>query len=142
MRILIMAVAGSIALAGTAHAQGSVHGDWLTANGAGKVRIAPCADKLCGTIVWLREPLDKATGQPQKDVHNPDVALRGRPVVGMQMIKGFKAAKDGRWTGGTIYDPKTGKTYASKVALSPNGTLKVDGCIAVVCIAQVWTRAR
>lgn len=138
----LLAGGAAVLIAGSAWAQSPVQGDWLTKDGAGKVRIAPCGDRLCGTVVWLKAPLDKATGQLQKDVHNPDPSLRNRSVVGLLLIKDFKAAKEGRWAGGTIYDPKTGKTYTSKMAPNPDGTLKVEGCISVVCQAQVWTRAR
>lgn len=116
-----------------------VEGEWLTQGGSGKVRIAPCsaqAERMCGVISWLRDPADaKAT-----DRNNPNPALKGRPLLGMPMIRDFKAAAVGRWTDGTIYDPKSGKSYDSKIRINPNGTLKVEGCILFVCQAQTWTR--
>ena len=132
----------AVAAASTARAADPVQGDWYTFSGSAKVRVAPCADKtrMCGTVVWLKAPLDKA-GRPVTDATNPDPALRARPVIGLQLIGDFKAAQAGRWTGGRIYDPRTGKTYASKISANPDGTLKVEGCIAVVCQAQTWTRA-
>lgn len=143
MQRLAAVIAGIsiLAIALAAQAASPVQGDWLTQSASGKVRVAPCGDKLCGTIVWLKNPLDKATGQVQRDANNPDPSLRARPVVGLQLIKNFKAAKDGRWTGGTIYDPESGKTYASKIGLNLDGTLKVEGCIAIICQAQTWKRA-
>jgi uncharacterized protein (DUF2147 family) len=95
---------------------------------------------MCGTVVWLKAPLDKA-GRPVTDALNPDPSLRTRPVVGLQLIGDFKAERPGRWTGGRIYDPQTGRSYASKISLNPDGTLKVEGCVAVVCQAQTWKRA-
>ena len=127
-------------LAPIAHAA-SVEGDWLTPKGGGKVHIAACGAKLCGTITWLRRATDKA-GQPLKDSVNPDPALRTRPVVGMTILRNFKPAGADRWGGGSIYNPGDGKTYDSKLSINPDGTLKVDGCIAVFCVAQTWTRAQ
>lgn len=118
---------------------GVVEGDWLTPRGGAKVRIAPCGGKLCGTITWLKAALDK-TGQPQKDTHNPDPGLRGRPVVGIAFLRGFTPAGADRWSGGSIYDPGSGKTFDSKMRLAPDGTLKVEGCVAVFCQTQIWTR--
>ncbi|HEX5379623.1 MAG TPA: DUF2147 domain-containing protein [Phenylobacterium sp.] len=141
LRRLVLAGAAAIALATPAQAAGSPNGDWFTASGSGKVRIAPCGDRLCGTVVWLRNPLDRTTGKPQLDAKNPDPALRSRPIVGLQLIRGFKPGADGRWTGGYIYDPGSGRTYASKLGLNPDGTLKVEGCISVICQAQTWRPA-
>lgn len=139
MRHLALAAGLLTACASPAFAADPVEGDWLTQTGSGKVRIAPCPprpERLCGTLFWLRNPADaKAT-----DVNNPDPALKKRPILGLPMIRDFKQAAPGRWTGGRIYDPNSGKTYDSKISVNPNGTLKVEGCIVVVCQAQTWKR--
>ena len=123
-----------------AQAADPVHGVWLTPDGDAKVKVAPCGGSVCGTVVWLKAPLDKA-GKPLVDAANPDPALRTRPIVGLTMIRDFKPVAAGRWTGGKIYDPKTGKTYASKLSANADGTLKVEGCVSVVCQALTWKRA-
>ena len=53
----------------------------------------------------------------------------------------FKAAGGG-WKDGRIYDPESGKTYRSRLRVTPDGSLKVSGCILFVCQSQRWTRAR
>jgi uncharacterized protein (DUF2147 family) len=116
---------------------GAVEGEWLTPKDSAKVRIAPCGGKLCGTITWLKAAADK-TGQPQRDMHNPDPALRERPVVGIAFLRDFRAASADHWAGGSIYDPSSGKTYDSRMSLLPDGTLKVEGCVTVFCKAQIW----
>lgn len=139
MRAKILAAAAVLA-AGPAFAADPVEGDWLTQGGSAKVRIAPCAAqpaKMCGTISWLKNPADaKAT-----DANNPDPALRKRSILGLPMIRDFKPAARGRWTGGKIYDPNSGKTYDSRISVNPDGTLKVEGCVVVVCQAQTWRRS-
>jgi len=145
MRIRVLALttvlAGAMAGVGMAQAAGTAAGDWITQNGLAKVHIAPCGQDLCGAVVWMKEPLDPETHQPKKDEHNPNPALRGRAALGLQIIHGMKPAGDGRWAGGTIYDPQTGKTYTSKLTRNPDGTLKVEGCIAILCQAQTWKPA-
>ena len=121
----------------------SVEGDWVTEGGWATVRIAGCrgeADRLCGLIVALKQPNDR-NGRPKRDTANLDPRKRDRAVVGMPFITGFRPAGAGRWTGGKIYNPGDGKTYASRLALNPDGTLKVSGCVLVICQAQTWTRA-
>lgn len=135
------AILASLALAATpALAADPVEGEWLTQSGSGKVRIAPCPnqlERLCGQITWLRRPEDAKA----KDANNPDPALRTRTILGLPMLWGFKQAGAGRWSGGKIYDPEAGKTYDSKLSIRPDGALKVEGCILMVCQAQTWRRS-
>jgi uncharacterized protein (DUF2147 family) len=139
MRALALAAGLALIAAAPAFAADPVEGEWLTQAATGKVRIAPCPGKpdlMCGNISWLKDPANATA----KDIHNPDPALKTRPIMGMPMIWNFKQAAPGRWTGGKIYDPNTGKTYDSKLSANPNGTLKVEGCVLVVCQAQIWKR--
>lgn len=134
MRALALATLFSLSAA-AAFAADPVEGDWLTQAGTAKVRISPCAgkaDRMCGVVSWMKTP--------SKDANNPNPALRDRPIVGMALIRDFKQAAPGRWTGGKIYDPEGGKTYDSKISVNANGTLKVEGCILMVCQAQTWKR--
>lgn len=139
---LALAALALAAIGSTAQAADPVEGLWLVQSGTAKVRIAPCTTNrtlMCGTVAWLKTPNDKA-GQPLKDANNPDAGQRGKPILGLNMIRDFKASGAGRWTGGKIYDPGAGKTYGSKMSLNPEGTLKVEGCIAMICQAQTWKR--
>ncbi|HZD25643.1 MAG TPA: DUF2147 domain-containing protein [Alphaproteobacteria bacterium] len=135
----LVTVLGLAAAAGAAlAAPAPVVGRWATEEHKAEVRIAPCAEGLCGTIVWLKEPLDEA-GQPRRDRNNPDQAKRGRGLVGTTILRGFKA--DGRrYTDGTIYNPEDGETYDSSMHLVGEDTLKVKGCVWLFCRSQTWTR--
>jgi uncharacterized protein (DUF2147 family) len=131
---VLLAVAATPALAAD-----PVEGEWLTHAGTGKVRIGPCPSqpgRLCGAISWLKNPAD-ATATDNK---NPDPKLKTRTIMGMPMLWGFKPAGPGKWTGGKIYDPESGKTYDSKLSVNANGTLKVEGCVVMICQAQTWKR--
>jgi uncharacterized protein (DUF2147 family) len=134
------AIAAALTLtAAPALAADPVHGEWLTQSGTAKVKLAPCggnAERLCGNVSWVKNPAEaRAT-----DVNNPDAKLKTRPIMGLPMLWGFKPAGPGKWTGGKIYDPQSGKTYDSKVSVNPNGTLKVEGCVAIVCQGQTWRK--
>ena len=136
----VAAIVASLA-GGPAFAADAVEGDWM-ASATTKVHIAPCRgqpSRLCGDIVWLKTP-NSASGEPLRDVSNPDPGLRGRAILGLPFIRDFQRVEAGRWSGGKIYDPKSGKTYDSKVAVNANGSLNLEGCIAFICQAQTWTR--
>jgi uncharacterized protein (DUF2147 family) len=106
-------------------------GDWVTADRSALVRIGPCGATLCGRVVRVL-----ARGVPTTDVHNPNRALRGRPLVGIQVLSGFSASGQG----GRGYNPQTGRSYRTTLRLNADGTLRVTGCVAVICRSQTWTR--
>lgn len=124
-------VAGSMLVASILPAQASPYGIWRMENGKVTVRISDCGGKLCGTIVGLRKPLDKK-GKPKRDKHNPNPALRNRPVIGLAIINGLKPDGEGKWEG-TIYNPDDGNTYSSRARLINPSLMQVKGCVAFVC---------
>jgi Uncharacterized protein conserved in bacteria (DUF2147) len=92
-------------------------GLWLTEEKEGKVRIEPCGANLCGYSVDAKS---NANGE--------------------QVLINMKPAKD-KWTG-RIYDPKSGSTYDSTIALKGTDSLRVQGCAlgGMFCGGQTWSR--
>jgi uncharacterized protein (DUF2147 family) len=116
-------------------------GTWLTEDGRARIRVERCGSKpeqICGYIVWSKDPND-ANGQPLKDLNNPDVTKRSRPVLGHQLIMGLKLNAEGRFEG-QIYNAENGKSY--EISLWREAIdLKVKGCMmAVFCATQTWTQ--
>lgn len=144
-RFVLLAMLAAGASASPVQAKSaSPAGNWVTEGGWATVRVEPCpgrVDQLCGGIISLKQPND-LRGRPKRDTANVDPKLRGRPIVGMPFITDFRAAGPNRWTGGRIYNPGDGKTYASNLSLNANGTLRVRGCVLVICQSQTWTRAQ
>lgn len=65
---------------------------------------------------------------------------KGKPILGMEIIRGLE--KDGEeFTGGTITDPKTGKTYKCTITRSGD-KLNVRGYMGVSLLGrtQVWQK--
>jgi uncharacterized protein (DUF2147 family) len=95
-----------------------------TEEGTIEVKIAPCGPALCGTILRARDLA--GTEQPY-------------PHSGKPMIWGMVADGPGHWSGGQIWDPRNGRTFASKMELSGN-RLIVAGCVLGICQRQNWQR--
>lgn len=139
MRILLAAAALSFAAGAATAAPDPVVGQWLSEDGAGKIALAPCSSNpslLCGSITWV-DPK-----RPQKDIHNPELSLRTRPIVGVMVVRDMKNQGPGRWGGGKVYDPETGKTYDGKVRSMGPDKVHLDGCILMICQSQTWTRSQ
>lgn len=116
-----------------------VTGLWATEAQKSHVRIEPCGERLCGVIVWLKEPNDDQ-GRPKRDIFNQDESQRDRAIVGLRLLSGFEMSGGASWSGGRIYNPEDGKTYKSKISLQDDKTLKVEGCVLIFCKSQIWTR--
>ncbi len=117
-------------------------GVWLDDKGDGAIEIIPCADRLCGRIVWLKSPNDK-TGRPMTDGYNPETTKRKRPICGLFVIGDLKRMPSGAWDAGWIYDPKEGKSYDVELKLRSTDQLQVTGYLGTKFFSEtfVWTRA-
>lgn len=128
--------------------QSAILGTWNTPGHKAKVQIFRCGAKFSGKIIALKKPDYPAdagpakAGKPKLDDHNPNPALRSRPVVGLQIMSGFCYAGRDVWKGGKIYDPSSGKTYHCILTLSTPDRLKVRGYIGISWFGrtEVWTR--
>jgi uncharacterized protein (DUF2147 family) len=140
--ILVAALAALMAAtpAKAQHAAGGPDGIWLTQAGDAKVRVSRCGAGICGVVVWLREPIDPATGKPQVDDKNPNPALAKRPIIGLSLFSAMRPAGPNHWSG-RIYNADDGEIYASKVSVEGPGTLKVEGCVGTFCGGEEWTRS-
>ena len=93
-------------------------GVWLTEEKEGRVRIEQCGNNLCGYSVNART-----------DANGDKVLINMKPV------------NDVKWSG-RIFDPNSGSTYDSTIALKGSDSLRVQGCAfgGMFCGGQTWTR--
>jgi uncharacterized protein (DUF2147 family) len=92
-------------------------GVWVTEKKEGQVRIEECGTSLCGYSV------DSRTGRNKEKV-----------LINMK-------SAGSKWSG-KIYDPKSGSTYSSTIAMKGKDGLRVQGCAfgGMFCGGQTWTR--
>jgi len=129
----------------SAHAstgQAGYAGVWLDDKGEGAIEIAPCADRLCGRIVWLKAPIDRA-GRPLTDGNNPDPRQRLRQICGLPVIGDLKRQRAGTWDEGWIYDPRQGKQFDVELRLRAADALEVTGYLGIKLLSEsfMWRRA-
>ncbi len=89
----------------------------MTEKNEGKIRIEACGSDICGYA------MDKKT-----EANGEKILINMKPG-------------DNKWAG-KIYDPKSGSTYDSTIALKGNDSLRVQGCAfgGMFCGGQTWTR--
>lgn len=135
--IRTLSAAALLLTAGPALAAAPIAGRYVTEDGSALIEVGRCGNEMCGRIARV---LRAAPGAPATDVNNGDQALRTRPIVGLPILTGFTESGDA-WRG-RIYDPRNGRTYRSVVSRNPDGSLKVEGCVAIICRSQTWRPAR
>jgi uncharacterized protein (DUF2147 family) len=115
-------------------------GTWYTGDKESQVRIVNCGGALCGTLVWLKEPNDPATGRPKTDKHNADASKQNRPLLGVPIVLAMKPNGAGQWNG-EVYNAEDGKTYSGSFTLTGPDTADLKGCVlSILCKSQTWTR--
>jgi uncharacterized protein (DUF2147 family) len=124
-----------------AQSENAILGVWYNTEKTAQVEIAKKGSAFIGKIVWLKDP--NPGGKPAVDKDNPNPKLKSRPLIGLNLLEGLKFSS-GIWEDGTIYDPKTGKTYSCQVKLKSSDVLEVKGYIGFSLIGRTveWTKAK
>lgn len=119
----------------------AILGLWYNTEKTAKVEILKKGSDFIGKIVWLKDP--NPGGKPAVDKDNPDTKLKSRPLMGLNLLEGLEYSS-GMWEDGTIYDPKTGKTYSCQVTLKSPEVLEVKGYIGFSLIGRTveWTKVK
>lgn len=127
----------------------AITGDWLVESRDAIIRIEPQGDTFVGTIVWQLHdtygPEDgpELNGKAVTDRHNPDPALRSRPLTGLRLLWGLRYDGDAKaWVDGRVYNADNGKEYHCEVHLRSPDRLVLRGYIGIPLLggSTTWTR--
>lgn len=129
-KLVILFFLGVYAMAGFAQEADKIVGIWWNEEKTSKIEVEKKDGKYIGTIVYTI-PEKYVDGQPPKDDENPDESLRDRSIIGIQILSSFEYnAKDKEWKDGSIYDPKSGKTYDCYAWFENDDVLNLKGFVA------------
>jgi uncharacterized protein (DUF2147 family) len=102
---------------------------WQRSNGSAIFDVEPCVDSsragrepratLCGYLVWAR---DGVVGQ---DIRNSDPDLRVHALCNAIVMGGFTADGVNAWTGGWVYNWKSGKRYGARFKFTSDSTAEL-----------------
>ena len=82
-----------------------VVGYWQEPQGS-VIRIDTCGENVCATLVAI-----SPSAPARVDGRNPNPDLRRRSLCGLRIGGGFHLTSADKADGGSLYDPKSGKTY-------------------------------
>lgn len=150
--LLLWGLAGQAMADGTAAyapAPSDIVGDWLVESRDAVIRIEQVGDEYQGYILWQLHdtygPEDgpALNGKTVTDIHNPNPALRSRPLTGLRLLTGLKFnPEDERWEHGHVYNSDDGRTYNCWVRLRSLNRLQLHGYIGISLFggSTVWNR--
>jgi uncharacterized protein (DUF2147 family) len=138
-----LASAAALLIATAGNAESTPAGLWWAEGGAAQVEIAACGEALCGRVVWLRAPFDPH-GCPVRDERNPEPGLRGRPLIGVVILRDLRpdSNEQGVWSGGEVYDPASGRTFRVRLELESPDRLALRGYLGLQVLGRTarWIR--
>lgn len=112
----------------------SIVGSWMSDGWRFRLAIERHGDVYAGI---LAEGLENG----EQDAANPDPALRTRPLLGSRLFDGL-VYKGGSYSGGRLYNPETGKSYAMRLSLAGPDVLDMRAFIGfpLLGMSQRWQR--
>jgi uncharacterized protein (DUF2147 family) len=134
----VLAGAGALLMAagvvqGTAEAAGpgpQPVGVWRNPKNSVHIRISPCGDRVCGTVVW-------ANARAQEKARKAGTA----DLVGRQLLQEFRPEGPGTW-GGRVFVPDLARTVSGRLKKEGPNSVVASGCLLgrILCKSQTWTR--
>lgn len=128
-KLILLLFLGFYAFSAISQEADKILGIWWNEEKTSKIEVEKKNGKYIGTVVYMI-PEKYVDGKPPLDDKNPDESLQSRSVVGIQILNGFEYnAKDEEWKNGTIYDPKSGRTYDCYAWFEGDDLLKLKGFV-------------
>lgn len=139
-KLTMMMLFLAVSVSAFAQKSDDIIGKWANASGEDHIYIYKKGNKFFGKLGWIKFPDEN--GKPKVDKNNPDDALKNRPVLNLELLKDFTFDGE-KYVDGTIYDPKSGKTYSCKMTIQ-NNNLKIRGYVGISLLGrtEVFTRVK
>lgn len=112
-------------------------GIWEADDGTVKLDMFKAGSEFQARMLYGNEIVEADNVTFKKDTKNPDAALRSRSLKNIVFITGLRW-NDGEWSGGSIYDASSGRTYNCKAEIR-NGKMGLRGYVGLPAMGQTRT---
>ncbi|WP_309761304.1 DUF2147 domain-containing protein [Agrobacterium pusense] len=128
----------SLAMAGSAFAQhtqqDAILGKWAADDGSVKLEMFKAGAEFRAHLLFGNQIMEGDNTTFKRDAKNPDPALRSRSLENIVFIHGLRW-DNGEWTGGSLYDASSGRTYRCNVEMKGNKML-LRGYLGISLLGQ------
>lgn len=112
-------------------------GEWWTPGNEGRIIFFKNGTTYSGKVSWIKKNIDPETGKPFLDKHNPDPALRSRPIQNLVLFYNFEySSSKEKYIDGKLYDSNTGNTYSCWIKLIDKNVLELHGFVGFSLIGK------
>jgi uncharacterized protein (DUF2147 family) len=101
-------------------------GKWMSSANDLKVEVYKENGQYRAKVVWFACK-NGHTMSDFYDTKNPNVSLRTRPWLGLQVLDHLDYNGGIEWNNGSVYEPKSGRTFSATCYLHSYNTLTVRG---------------
>jgi len=105
-----------------------VAGLWIDHTGQGAVEIVACGERMCGRVVWLKDPAHKSRS--------------GKLICGTQILGDLRPRQNNTWESGWIYNPEDEERFSAEIKLKNENTLLVTGYLGIKFLGETYTWKR
>ena len=122
--------AALLAMPSAALAKAPIEGRWVNPKGSVTVRVAPCGDGYCATVIDASAKA-KATAKKGGTAN----------LIGTRVMSDFRPRGDGTYRG-QAFDPKRNIRAGATIRMIGDSTLVVKGCLisGIICKEQRWRK--
>ncbi len=121
-------LAAGIAFAQVPTAVPEVTGLWIDHTGQGAVEIISCGNRVCGRVVWLKNPEHRSKS--------------GKRICGTQVLGDLQPQPNNAWEQGWIYNPEDEERFNAALKLVNANTLLVTGYLGIKLLGETFTWRR
>jgi uncharacterized protein (DUF2147 family) len=116
-------------------------GEWINEEKDAKIEIYKSGAVYHGKLIWGIEFLEADGTTSKKDINNTDEKLQSRSLINSNVFQDFKY-EDGQWDHGSMYDPKSGKTYNCIMKIQED-TLEIRSYVGIQLFGKTtyWKRS-
>ena len=121
------APAGAVSGAGKGTAQ-LVASEWRNPGNSVHIRITPCGERMCGTVIWASEKAkaDARKGGTEK-------------LVGADLFREFRQVGPGSYKG-RVFVPDMNRTFSGHMRIEGDSMIGKGCVLGFICKSQTWTR--
>lgn len=138
---IFMALALTLIPALAAHAQqppaDEITGAWEADDGSVKLSMYKSGSEFQARLLYGNHVMEADNVTFKQDTLNPDPALRTRSLKNIVFLRGLHW-DNGEWTGGSLYDGSSGRTYHCKAGIK-EGKMLLRGYIGIPALGQTQT---
>lgn len=112
----------------------AIIGTWAADDGSVKIDMYKSGDAYQAHLLYGNHVVEADNVTFKKDTRNPNPSLRSRSLKNIVLLWGL-CWDGGKWTGGSIYDGSSGRTYNCKAELD-GGKMLLRGYLGVSLLGQ------